>query len=131
MRKGRITRYEAITCIISLIALCVSAWSLYLQYHKADKLILRVNPVLYNGIEQKFEFAAVNLGNTSGMVNIQSLNILKPDSNTKGETFIPIDKAMIVKPGEMETFKFTLTDDLFNTIKPDNKKRKLSFALTY
>lgn len=122
MRKGRITIYEAVTCGISLIALGVSIWSVYLQFHKSDDIMLRVNPVSFNGIEQKFEFAAVNLGTAAGMVNIQSLTIMKPGSRTKGDTFIPIDKAMVIKPGEMETFSFT-TNDAFNTIQPDNKKQ--------
>lgn len=130
MKRGRITVYEVVTCGISLIALGVSIWSVYLQFHKSDDIVLRVNPVSYYGIEQKFDFAAVNLGTAAGMVNIQSLTILKPGSNTKGDTFIPIDKSMVIKPGEMETFSFT-TNDAFNTIQPDNQKHGLAIAMTY
>jgi hypothetical protein len=130
MRRGRITVYEVVTCGISLIALVVSMWSVYLQFHKTDDIVLRVNPVSYNGLEQKFEFAAVNLGTAAGMVSIKSLTILNPGSNTKGATFIPIDHAMVIKPSEMETFSFT-TNDAFNSIQPDNQKHGLAFAMTY
>jgi hypothetical protein len=130
MRRRQITVYEAVICIISLIALVVSILSMYLQFRKSDDIVLSVKPVSYNGLEQKFDFAAVNLGTAAGMVNIQSLTILKPGSSTKGDTFIPIDKSMVIKPGEMETFSFT-TNDAFDTIQPDNQKHGLAIAMTY
>ncbi|GAB7025375.1 hypothetical protein [Geotalea toluenoxydans] len=128
--RGRITIYESITMIISIIALAVSGISAYLQARKTDNIVFRIIPAKYDGTQQEFPFAAVNLGNTAGMVTLESMIFLYPGSDTKGDIIFPVNKTIIVKPGEMENFS-VLSEDLFRYIPSDNQKRKILVNLSH
>lgn len=136
MKSGAITKYEIITLAIALVALAVSGLSLYFQYYKQDKLIIRLNPIGYNQKDGLvFDLAVLNLGNTSGMLSLNSLKVLNENSTTKGFV-LPINKKIIVKPGEIETVSFVTKDDKysadpFTQISDNNKKHDLLLNLKY
>lgn len=136
MKSAPITKYELFTLAIALVALIVSGISAYFQFYKQDKLILRLNPIGYNEDSGLiFDIAVLNLGNTSGMLTLNELHVLNENSKTKG-LVLPINKKIVVKPGEIETVGFMTKDDKYSAdpflkISGNNKKHELLLNISY
>ena len=103
--------------------------SIFLQFYKHDKLIMRINPLTYDknkGIIVDMNIS--NLGNASGMVRLNRFMVM--NTNTKGYTLSP-NKEIIVKPGDIENLKYTTNYDPFNVISNSNKIHDIRLHMSY
>ena len=124
-------KHEIFALAMSFVAISLSVISLYLQFYKQDKMIMKLNPISYSlkdGLV--FSLSVINLGNVAGMVNINGFTIMNENSTTKG-LFLPLDKNIAVKPGDMELVGFNSKQDPFNKIQGNNKKHELILNVTY
>lgn len=130
MSKNKITKYEKLTLFIALIAIIFSAVSLYLQFYKTDKLLLRQTPITSDGNKVMFDLITINRGNISGMVNFTYLLLLSPGSHTKGKR-ININKSIVVAPGEIKTTEIVLKPNDLSHIKSNNEKHNIRLYVSY